>query len=57
MSAPGDEETCFFAFGALSSFSLLLLLFPAPYREEEPANSPLLLLSDGVITASHGSLR
>lgn len=35
------------------------LFFPAPYleEEEEPRKSPLVLLPDGVITASQGSLR
>lgn len=57
MSLLGEEETCFFACFTLSSLSFAPLLLAAPYREEEAANSPLLLLSDGVITASHGSLR
>lgn len=56
MSLLGEEGTCFLT---SSSFDFVLLFFPAPYREDEevPIKSPLLLLPDGVITASHGSLR
>lgn len=59
MSLLGEEEICFLTFFASSSFIFVLPLFPAPYREEveEPRKSPSLLLPDGVITASHSSLR
>lgn len=59
MSLLGEEETCFLTFTTSPSFDFVPLFFPAPYREEEeePRKSPLLLLPDGVITASQGSLR
>lgn len=57
MSLLGEEETCFLIIS--SSFNFVPLFLPAPYREEEEElrKSPLLLLPDGVITASQGSLR
>ena len=57
MSLLGEEETCFLT---ASSFDFVAPFLSAPYREEEEEElrkSPLLLLPDGVITASQGSLR